>query len=78
MESYCGCLTLNEDNDPVVPMMDTDSTVEVCLDMPKYISEPYVYAQMAVLYPYELIIMSLIVIIIIIIIIIIIDHHHYH
>ena len=51
MESYCGCLTLNEDDDPIVPLMDSDSTLEVCLELPKHISEPYVYAQMAVLYP---------------------------
>ena len=51
VESYCGCVTLNEDGDPIAAMCDAEFSLEVCLDLPKYLAEPVVYAQMAVLYP---------------------------
>ena len=53
VESYCGCITLNEDGDPIASLFDSDSTVEISLDIPKYLTDQSIYAQIAVLYPYH-------------------------
>lgn len=42
---------MNEDGDPIAALCDAEFSVEVCLDLPKYLTESVVYAQMAVLYP---------------------------
>ena len=54
IESYCGCISTNEDGDPIASLFDSDSTVEISLDIPKYLTDPIIYAQIAVLYPFSL------------------------
>lgn len=51
IESVCGSVSTNEDEDPVAALMTSHSTVEFCLDYPKYVEGETVFLQAAVLYP---------------------------
>lgn len=53
IESVCGCVSSNEDEDPIAAMMNAHSTVEFCLDFPKYVEGESVFLQMATLYPFN-------------------------
>lgn len=53
VESACGHCVENDDNEVVIPLLDTHSTIEYTLDLPKYLSEKDVYLQLAVLYTTE-------------------------
>lgn len=51
IESVCGSVSTNEDEDPIAAMMNSHSTVEFCLDYPKYVEGDAVFLQAAILYP---------------------------
>ena len=53
VESACGHCTENDEGEVFVAVLDNHSTIEYTLDLPKYLNEPDVYLQLAVLYTTE-------------------------
>lgn len=53
IENVCGHCVQNDDEEVIVPLLDTHSTIEYTFDLPKYLTEEYVYIQLAVLYTTE-------------------------